>query len=364
VKTPFVQPTFDGARFVEHTLPVELAGDLAAYQTLVIELAKRLYLRDHPERQRVPRGFGSDFELHIERVEDGSSRPLLSLIAAGMLSLEGGSGGYFEQARDLIATCIAAEAQALPDAFPKELLPYFNRIGRSLRDGEQMSVPTADGAPATLTPAKRKALVLAADKVYEREVRLAGVIEEVDWEKNSFRLRCHDGNRVVVPMPASFREGARRSGGRECSQITLEGVGEFDSRDRQQKISSIEALEVQNDYQLASRLDELRALEPGWYDGAGDALPSENLDRLTGQLIGHYPEHAPLPALVPTPEGNLLMEWDLQSQPSVDIDLRELHAEFHCFLPDGSDLEREFSLCSTDDWREFLAFLGRTVEFA
>lgn len=83
MKTTFLQPRFDGARFAEHTLPVEVARDLAAYETLVVELAKHLYLHDHPERQRVIRGFSAEFNLHIERVEDGSTKPVLVLGFAG-----------------------------------------------------------------------------------------------------------------------------------------------------------------------------------------------------------------------------------------------------------------------------------------
>jgi S-methylmethionine-dependent homocysteine/selenocysteine methylase len=72
MKTEFIQPRFDGARFAEHTLPLEVAKDLAAYETLVVELAKHLYLQDHPGRQRVPKGFDADFHLHLEKVDDGT----------------------------------------------------------------------------------------------------------------------------------------------------------------------------------------------------------------------------------------------------------------------------------------------------
>ena len=44
MKTEFLKPRFTGARFDEHTLPVDVARDLAAYEELVIELAKHLWL--------------------------------------------------------------------------------------------------------------------------------------------------------------------------------------------------------------------------------------------------------------------------------------------------------------------------------
>ena len=165
MKTPFVQPRFVGPRFDEHTLPRAVARDLAAYETLVVELAKNLYLKDHPERQRVPKGFVADFQLHLDKIEDGSSRPLLSLITAGALALGSVNNDYLERARDLISECIASVDGNLPSDFPRELLFYFNQVGSSLNDNEQMELARTGGSSAILTPDSRKKLVLKADAV-------------------------------------------------------------------------------------------------------------------------------------------------------------------------------------------------------
>jgi hypothetical protein len=125
MKSEFLQPKFDGARFREHTLPLEVARDLTAYETLVVELAKQLYIQDHPDRQRVPKGFAADFHLHLERVDDGSAKPLLSVVVAGGLAF-GAGATYFERARDLITACVAAPDGQLPTAFPRALLGHFN----------------------------------------------------------------------------------------------------------------------------------------------------------------------------------------------------------------------------------------------
>ena len=129
MKTEFLKPRFAGPRSDQHTLPVEVARDLAAYEELVIEVAKHLYSQSHEGRQRVPKGFEKEFSLHLERVDDGSAKPLLSWVAAaGLLLPGGGHGPFFEQARDVIAECVqaAAEDQPLPAAFPKHLLDYFH----------------------------------------------------------------------------------------------------------------------------------------------------------------------------------------------------------------------------------------------
>jgi len=361
MKSPFVQPRFEGPRFAEHTLPLEVAKDLAAYETLVVELAKHLYLHDHPERQRVLKGFGSDFHLHLERVDDGCAKPLLSLVAASTLALGAGTNIYFERARDLITECIAAPDGRLPSNFPRDLLVHFNQIGRSLRPDERMEMTGPGGTRAVLNPERRKKLVLAADKVYERELELNGAIGEADWEKSSFRIRMADGSSAVIPMPQSFHSQASKYGGKSRHQVTVKGIGAYNSWDLLQKVVSTESLEVQPDYQLASRLDELRALENGWLDGKGIAPDQRKLDFIAARMIGRYPENVTLPDIIPTPEGNILFEWDAVGEPSLDVRLTDLKGEFHSFRPNQGDMEREFNFSAEEEWNAFFEFLSPNI---
>lgn len=363
MKSDFIQPRFDGARFAEHTLPLDVAKDLAAYETLLVELAKHLYLKDHSERQRVPKGFAADFHLHLERVDDGCARPMLSLVTAGALALGAGANAYFERARDLITQCVASPDGELPTDFPRELLAHFNQVGRSLNADERMELPGANGQPAVLTPERRKKLVLAADTVYERPIELAGTIVEANWEKSSFQLRQKSGQPavVVVPMPESFHTQARTYGGRQRHQITVTGIGAYDSWENLVKVVSVESLEVQPDYQLANRFDDLRALKDGWHDGQGAAPDKTKLDHLAAKLVSHYPERLPLPAIVPTPQGNLLFEWNAPGEPSLDVELSSLRAAFHAFRPGSGDTEHEFRLSEADEWPRMFAFLAQYV---
>ena len=362
MKTTFLQPRFEGARFSEHTLPLEVARDLAAYETLVVELAKHLYIQDNPERRRVPNGFAADFHLHLEKIDDGSAKPVLCVVAAGLLALAPADNDYFNQARDLIAECIAAPGGQLPPAFPSTLLSHFNQIGRSLRDDERMELPRADGTAAVLNPERRKHLVLAAEKVYEREIELGGTIGEADWEKSTFRLRLSDNTYAVIPMPESFHSDARKFGGRNRHQVTVKGVGTFDSWDKLQKVISVESLDVQLDYQLSARFDVLAELADRWLDGLGIAPDKIQLMEISEKMVGAFPEQVPLPVITPTPEGNLLLEWNVPGDPSVDLHLASMRAAFHVFQPDDTEIEREFILTSTDDWAQFFTFLNKTLE--
>ncbi|MBX3319013.1 MAG: hypothetical protein KF890_03970 [Nitrospira sp.] len=363
MKTEFSQPRFTGARFDEHTLPVDIARDLAAYETLIVELAKHLYLQGHSERQRVPKGFASSFRLDIERIDEGSTKPLLTLVISAGLALSGGDQDYFVQARDLIAECIAAPENALPPNFPKELLVHFNQFGRSLRGDESLELPLRNPQNvARLTQEKRKQLVLAADQVYERKISLNGYIEEVDFAKSSFRLKLADGGQVTVPMADSFHNNARTYGGHPRHQINVNGVGAFDSWERLQKVVSVDSLDVIKNYAISMRLDEISQTEDGWFEGAGLAPDSARLSQLSDKLTADYPEKLPLPLISPKQDGNLLLEWIAEGDPSLDIDLNSLQANFHAFGVNDIDVERDFSLDSPPGWQALFAFLGETIK--
>lgn len=361
MKAEFIQPRFAGARFVEHTLPLEVAKDLFAYEALVVDLAKHLYLQDHPERQRVPKGFDADFHLHLEKVDAGSSKPMLSVVAAGVLALGSGGNIYFGKARDLITECVHAPEGQLPSAFPRNLLVYFNQVGRSLHADERMELPGTGGTTAVLTPERRKHLVLAAEKVYQREMELNGTIGEADWEKSTFRLRLPDGNYAVIPMPESFHPQAREYGGRSRFQVTVKGVATFDSWDKLQKVVSVESFNIQPNYQLSAVFDALSELHDGWLDGEGKAPNKEWLSEVAEEMVQRYPDPLPLPAMVPTPEGNLLLEWEVSGHPSVDLSLASRTAAFHAFAPDKTEIERSFDLSDAQEWDRFFSFLVSTV---
>lgn len=361
MKSEFLKPRFTGARFDEHTLPVDVARDLAAYEELIIDLAKHLWLAEHPGRERVPRGFEKGFSLHLEgMIEDGSAKPLLSWVVAGALALPGGNGGYFEQARDLIAECVSASAagQALPAKFPKELLDHFNDFGRSLREGESLELPSAAGV-AELTPERRKQLVLDAERVYSKDVELTGRVGEIDWEKQTFRLRLEAGTAVTAQLPEHFRELARQAGGKDRTTISIRGVGVYDAFDRLQKIAETRNLELLPNQALAAQIDELSNLEDGWMEGKGKAPDKDQLAWASDRLVASFPESLPFPHIGTTPEGGLFLEW---IKTPWRISAEFLLPSHRCELQatnttSGKTMDKDCDLDQAAAWPEFYAFV-------
>lgn len=115
---------------------------------------------------------------------------------------------------------------------------------------------------------------------------------------------------------------------------------------------------------LSNQFDRLRSLSDGWFDGAGRSPDSAALDFLELWLVENLPTEIPAPVIVPTPEGDLLLEWNSTGEPSVDIRLSNLHAAFHMFLADGSDLESTYDLRSDEERVQLLEFLRGTVRGA
>jgi hypothetical protein len=364
MKNEFLKPRFTGPRFDDSTLPVEVARDLAAYEELVVELAKHLWLTAHPGRRRVPKRFDQDFSLHLEGVVGGgSARPLLVSVVAGALALQGGDGGCFEQARDLIAECVYASAQSqpLPDKFPRNLLDYFNVFGRSLREGESVELPRAGTVGvAALTPERRRALVLAAETVYTKEVELSGTIGETDWEKNTFRLRREDGTAVQgVPLPVPFIELARVAGGKERTMVVVKGIGVFDQWEHLQKVNETYHVEVFPNQALAAQIEALAALEDGWFEGHGRAPEKEQLAWTADQLVGTFPEDLPFPHVAATPDGGLFLEWiEGAWRISAEILLPGHACELQATnTATGVASDAELNLDEADSWAALYAFV-------
>jgi hypothetical protein len=73
-------PCYDGPRFKEHRLPIDLVDDLLMLRNMTIEMAKAIYLEKNPGRQRVPRNFTNGISIELESIDPGSTVPKLVLI--------------------------------------------------------------------------------------------------------------------------------------------------------------------------------------------------------------------------------------------------------------------------------------------
>ena len=309
IQEQFIQPRFVGPRFEGHTLPLSAAKDLAAYEELVLELAKHLFREKQTDRVRVPKGFAQGFRLGIERIDDGSAKPALVAMMLGALVKQ--MPPEITEAKDLINSVIATEAdQSFPSAFPRELYSYFNRIGRSLEDGEFIEwLPDSPTNKTVLTPAKRRRLVIAHRETYEKGVNVVGLVEELNAPKRTGTLRTLDKETVGFAYDDPFFADLKSALGSSSMHVRLKGVGTFDVNERLTAVKEIEQVDAFAHHKLTTGIDALALLKDGWLEGHGVAPESGNLNWLSNEVAKVFPDSLEYPAVVPTEDGNVVFEW-------------------------------------------------------
>jgi hypothetical protein len=350
-------------------LPLDVLSDLSAYESLLIELAKRRHIQVFKKR-RAPKIF-SVAHLAFIGVEEGSAVAALALETAD--ETKPGSAPTakfdlyqcFDHARDLIAECSALPGGELPAEFPVELVRHFNRFGRSLKDGESLELSRkCQVAPAVLTQAQRQLIVQSGKVEFEIEVSLTGTICEADWAENTFRLRLDvDGSQVTIPAPKELQPLIGRHGGKVRDKLFVKGLASFDSAGNLKRFISTHSAEISINHDIAVRFDEISQLDDGWLDGHGLSLDSDPLALIASRFIDGYPGDLPIPFIYPTPESNLLLEWDAEGDPATDIDLKSMTARFHASSVNcGEAAEMVFDLRGDTGFEAFFDYLSRNIK--
>ncbi|MCF7853528.1 MAG: hypothetical protein K9N51_01925 [Candidatus Pacebacteria bacterium] len=359
----YLKPRLVGERFEGAAIPLEVLRDIAVLEEMIVEVAKWVFKQEHPDRQRVPRGFTDGIELRLDGIEEGSAIPRIVLILAttsGCLPGLAENEQCFDLAKDRLVSAVAAAEDGgdVTDHLPPECLTYFDRVGRSLRSGEHIEFDRANQQPpARLTRESRRKLVLASRvREFTDEIIVRGSIPEADKADMTFELDIINGPKIVGPIPDQHMDVIVEAfvGYQEGKRVMVQGVGRYSRQNRLTGIDSIEHITVLDPLDVPARLDEFRPLRRGWLDGVGIPPPQEGLDWLTMQFTASYPEDAALPYAYPTEDGGILMEWSLGGvEASLDIDLVKRTGFWHLFdtVTDQTDA-REFDLEDPAAWAE------------
>lgn len=315
---PFARLRLTGGRFDGQGMPVETLVELAQYRELLLGVARAQFLREHPERKRMPRGFFDRLQLRLRTVEDGSAMPVLERIAPQGLLVS--VDDEFTHARDAIEDAVAAaEADQPPPAgFPPEALVLFNRLGQTLRGDEALELRRGSaGTGPRYTAETRRKLVLSQKRTYQEELHGIGWISEVDAAGMSCRIRLREGPTTPVPAPLDeltfgpARDVLEPNG--EGPPVWLSGVGVFDTERGLIRFDSIHDVGMLDDPQdlvsLDNRLDELASLSAGWLDGEGIRPDVGALERARRVLSNLLTFEVPRPRVFATPEGGVQAEW-------------------------------------------------------
>ncbi len=314
-------------------MPVEALVELSQYRELVLGVARAQFLREHPERQRAPRGFFDRLQLRLRTVEEGSAVPVLERVAppGALIAFD----DEFTRARDAIEDAVAAAetGELPPDGFPPEALVLFNRFGQTLGPGEAIELRRGSAATGPhYTAETRRTLVLSQGRTYQEELYGIGWISEVDGNGMSCRIRLRMGPTTPVSAPLDevtfgpAKDVLEPNG--EGPPVRVSGVGVFDAQGRLIRFDSIREVNVLDDPEdlvsLDDRLDELALLNEGWLDGEGVRPDALVLERARGMLADLLTFEVPRPRVFATLEGGVQAEWT--------VDDHEISVAFE---PDG-----------------------------
>lgn len=357
----FIKPKLQGARFEEHSIPLELLKDFSALEEMLIEVAKWKFRRQFPERQRGLRNFSKDIELHLAQVEEGSAIPAIVLAFATLVAPH--NVIYFEQARIEIVEAIASAGRGDVPDLPPNLLSYFDRFGRGLRENEAMTFTRANGETVSLTPDVRKRLIRSAQvPEWTEEVSLRGRVAEMDQARGSFELELRDGSKLKAPLGEQHRAAlleafeGYRSGN---YYILVQAVAIKDRSNHLKAIQTVEHVSQLDILDVGLRLDELTALSDGWLDGAGIAPAAAQLDRLAEYFDAHFAADLQLPHIYPTAEGGIQAEWSTGDwEVTLEVDLDLLAAEYQAYnIATEASTDLQIQLSGPEGWTELEAQL-------
>ncbi len=371
----FLMPRFVGKRFTDHSLPLEILKDLAVFDDLITETAKWLYLQENQGRKRIPKGFLEGISLKLVDIEEGSAIPKIVMVVAlatGTL-FPSESQEYFEKARDMVIAAVdAAENKENPSKYlPENILGYFDRIGRSLDEGECIEFkPSNPERPARLNRETRRSLVLASEKIqyYTEEVTLRGKVPEADQEKRTFTLLMKNDQHVPAQFDSINAEKVLEAFTAYSSgqKVTVKGIGRYSRSRKLQELESLESIILLDLLDVSSRLDEFSMLQNGWLDGSGKAPNAAGLQWFGSMFETYYDTRLALPHVYPTAEGGLQAEWTAGTvEITLDINLSKRTASYQSL--DTVSLiscELDFDLTAESGWTKLNVALAENPGIA
>lgn len=287
---------FEGDRFADHSLDVDVLSELAAYKRLVVETAKEIWRKQNHDRQRLPKNFESSVTIKFFELKNGSTAvPLVREISARPPSLFS-----FEDLRDeideavgLLETTISSAGQlaAAPLALPRSVVPLFREFGQSLRDDESIIIENRDRPSVKYNKDAKKHILSWIEPNYRDQLDLVGEVRATDLDSGNFTLRLDDGSKVV----GRFSEQQERDilaalGEHQSRRLRVEGTGEFRHDNGElHRIVDVRRIEICDP---ASARSEGSA-EPFWKTivAVGNRVPSAAWDRVPTDLsenLRHY----------------------------------------------------------------------------
>ncbi|HMR83962.1 MAG TPA: hypothetical protein PKE30_12560 [Niabella sp.] len=373
----FLAPKLEGKRFENHALPLDMLEDLSALQNLIFEVAKKIYLEENSHRKRVPNGFLENTGLSIIDVKEGSTIPQIVISTlVGVGSIIGTNNfttsNYLEKAKEEVLQLVSTEGATPANlgSYDEKIISYFNRLGRNLKDGEEMILaPNSTTNRAVLNQSVRKKILLtrSASREYSAEINEYATIPmihkgdkefSISIEGNEYRYKLKPGIRDVVEE--AFKEFDNKT------FVSIKATGIFDKNDKLIKIAKIESINVLDPFDVDLRIYHLKKIQDNWYYGEGKAPDHGFLDRFSADFGQYYGFDLPLPAIFPTAAGDIELEWSFKiANINFEINSKEYTGTLYVMKKNGGDDKDEeinLDLGKSEDWQVLSEKLKENID--
>jgi hypothetical protein len=242
-----VYHSFQGGRFEDHGVVLDVLEDLLRYRDILVSVAKVLWRRRNPDRERLPKNFEDSLALKFYEVQPNCATiPLARVVPSSNEKTLFPIDDELEAALNLVTKTVeaAGQDQSLPEEFPKELLELFDSYGKALRDDEWIEQrPAASEKPVRYDAEVRQRLTWAMSTAYEDLVDLvAGVtMARVSASRPRMGIRLPNGREIE----ASFRPEDERTittalQDHEAARVRLVGRGQFGPDGRLLRIHQVD----------------------------------------------------------------------------------------------------------------------------
>jgi hypothetical protein len=289
---------FEGQRFGDHGLDVDVLPEVITYKRILQETAKEIWRRRNPGRQRLPKNFDAQTSLKFFEVQPGSAAvPLYREMAPAQLSL---LEHEIDEAacvlEDAIA-CAHAASKIAPDNLPRSVIPLFDQFGQMLMPDESIVISSKVGSlGARYDETAKWSIRLWSTEDYSDNVDLVGEVRGTELDGQKFVLRLENGHKISGRFhPDQEPLILEALSGHLSRRLRVIGVGQFgDDGNLEQIVQVSEAKllslepELNDDTPIWERIISLSENEP---DRTWESVPNDLAERVDFYLYGRKDKH-------------------------------------------------------------------------
>lgn len=342
----FLEPKLGGDRFVEHSIPLEVLGDLVAVQDILIQVANDVY-KEVNDAKRGPRNLRRGVSLQLRDVGEGSAIACLDLRIGSDVSHASEVRLAFEVAKERLVSALNAakigdRASALAALGP-DILARFEKIGSSLNSGEFVEfAPHAQdlNKRARLDTSSRSFLAGIAKEgaPVEQRVEVRGVISAISTFEPGFEIRNFAGEIIPCRLLNNPEQVALAAQATKSAidvdlleRVVLTGIALVAENGTIQSVEQVDSLDIVPPHDVQTRIEELRIATPESFNDNGILNP-KRLDWFLKGVLSAFNNEESYPAIFIGPDQDLFLEWRSDRfTTSLEVDTNQQDAEIHFY---------------------------------